>query len=473
MNVTVSRRRLLEALDIAKAWVSPPKAIPACHAVVLSQEMGGLVLQRSDLDRAVALRVDAEIHDEGQAAVSAAALHRIAKTSRAAALDLELAEPGDRETRRPPILRVSVAASTFELVGFFEEDTEPIAPKPEPLTPLAQGIPASTLRWLFGSVVYAAGASDDSPTDCLELTFERGVLRAIATDGHRAAIADLLHPKVQQWPDPVYLPADSAAKFLTLKADCMTSLYATPTGRLVLALGGLGDVSCRMLDRTFPNVARAVEGYLSEEGEAVAQREQLLAALDRATAVLGGAPVRLTVGDDQVSLTGATDDGAKVVERFPARAKRAASIGLRPVYLSEALRALTASEVSLCLSPHALAIRPVLQDAMTQSQVSIVMECVTPPAADKLAGFEAGTLAEPTPAPAAPAPKAKGKKAKTSDSHAESLDPEHLELDRDMRARGQCPGCGGPLKKKGAAYCGKCSFDPSGSPTAHHAETTD
>lgn len=406
MNVTVSRRRLLEALDIAKAWVSPPKAIPICHAVVLSQELGGLVLQRSDLDRAVALRVDAEIHDEGQAVVSAAALHRIAKTSRATALDLELVERGDPETKRPPILRVSVGSSTFDLVGFFETDVEPIAKKPEPLTTLAQGIPASTLRWLFGSVVYAAGASDGSPTDCLELAFERGVLRAVATDGHRAAIADLLHPQVQQWPDPVYLPADSAAKFLALKADCTTSLYATLTGRLVLALGNLGDVSCRTLDRTFPNVQRAIEGYLSEEGEAVAQREQLLAAIDRATAVLGDAPVRLAVGDDQVSLTGATEDGAKVVERFPARAKVARSLGLNPRFLGEALRALTASEVSLCLSHQALAVRPVLQDAMTQSQVSVVMECAAPDA-DVLAGSEASTSAEPAPSATEPPPPAK------------------------------------------------------------------
>lgn len=399
MRITIARRRLLEALELARKWVTPVKDRPSTAAAQLTAEGYLAWLHRSDGDRVAALALDATIARSGQVVVNAQALYRIAKTLRSTTLELE-AHPED-SLGTSPYLEVRAAAARYVLVGCGLLDPSPEDPAVK-ATPLVESLPASSLRWLLGATVYAAGAPDESSTDCIELLADHGALRAIATDGHRAAIADLVHAGVHDLEAPTYLPADTAARLAALKEECMVSVARSADKRLRIELGTTAHLSCRTLDRTYPDVSRVVRELDAGE-EIVAQREQLLAALDRATAVLGSSPVTLAAGDDQVTVSGRTEDGAQIVEHFPARAAGPArGIALNPSYATDALRALTSSEVSLRIGEHSLTVRPVLQDDMTQRQISVVMEVRT----------DEPEIAAPAPDPEPEAPATPTKRSK-------------------------------------------------------------
>lgn len=379
MIATLNRRSLLDALELARKWVAPTKDSPPICSTVLLRTAGDVVeLVRSDLDREVLIRLDAAIGRHGEAIVSANALYRIAKTSRATALGLSL---GAVNPSHPtPALTIDAGPATYDLVGTVTEGGFPEAGGAAVRGSLASRLPASTLRWLVGATVYAVGAANDSPTDCLELTFGAGTIRALATDGHRAAISDLVHGDAGAREEPIYLPGDTAARLLALKAECMVGLTLRERGRLSINLGSGTFLSCRAVDRAYPDVESVVR-RLDVAGEVVAQREQLVAALDRASAVLDGSPVRLSACDEQLTVSGSTPEGARIVEHFPARADGTErQVYVNPSFATDALRALTSSEVSLRIGAEALVVRPVLQDDMTQRQLAVVMPCKEPEA---------------------------------------------------------------------------------------------
>lgn len=509
MIVTLNRRTLLDALEVAKKWVAPTKGTPPiCLAALLRTDGDGVEVWRTDLDRQAVIAIDAAISRHGEAAVSAHALYRIAKTSRATSLELKLEPLLESEPGKAQLLTVRAGAATYSLIAFSRETEFPHADVLG-VPNLVRNLPAASLRWLIGATVYAAGKLNESPTDCVELHCNVGELRAVATDGRRAAISDLVQVDTAHVDGPVYLPADSAARLLANKAECMVSAALGDDKRLHLTLGRQTNLSCRTVDRTYPDIEAAVQRNARGE-EVVAQREQLLAALDRATAVLAGAAVHLTAGDDQLTLAG-EHLGCRVVERLPARAAGAErSVAVNPSYAIDALTALTSSEVSLRIAPEALTVRPVLQDEMTQRQLAVIMAVRTPeeerneptdeepaageqPAAVETGSARLGVTAQaianelakhPGDAvefvtvtipgegsatihrkdakkSAKPKSAVKGKRAQAAQG-GKPMRPVDLPDEDDgegraaLIANGQCPDCGGTLPK-GWLTCGKCT----------------
>jgi len=404
MHVTVSRRSLLDALDNARKFVCPPKeSAPLAHACLLRATDSCLEVVRADLiDCQAVIEVDAAIHVRGEVGVSARALFRILKSSRSTAADLA-APKGEP-------LRVALENAVALLARVQpEEGTALERPAPAHPTSVAR-LAMRDLQWLLGSVLYAAGREENSSTDCIELSRARGCLFATATDGYRAASADVAAEDLGAGALIFYLPAATAAQLLRLKAEKMVELRLGSNKELELLVGRDTRLLCRTFDRTYPDLRSYMEKHTGGE-PIVVRSEPLLSALERADAVLhNGAvvvPVELSGGDSELIVSGKDGSCGEVLEVLPAVASPAAgSLAINPSLAAECIAAIGASEVVLRLSRDAMFIAPGVGAQIGQRQAAVLMK-MNLGADDK----------PPTPSPqhgsTPPAPKAAAKAKKS------------------------------------------------------------
>lgn len=368
MQLIVARRPMLEALELARKFIAVSKdSVPTAHAVLLRTTDSGLQLVRSDLvDRTVTCSIDAAIETRGEAAVSFRALHRILKSTRGTSA--RMATPPGSQVFRLAIADTAALLARVQHAGeIYPESTE--ATDPETIATL----PMPTLQWLLRSVVYAAGPPDSEAFGCVQVEITGTLVRVLATDGRRAAFAECGLEADET--TPIYLPADTAAALLALKAEQMAELVFGENKVLEIQLGSTARLRCRTLDRTMPDV-RGMVARLESGHPVIVQREALLAALDRAEAVLcAGAttPVTLTASGGELTLSGSTEDGAKLFERLPAIVDgEAPEVSVNPTLAAEALRAIAGSEVTLSLSHAALMVEPVVAAQISERQRAVL-----------------------------------------------------------------------------------------------------
>lgn len=363
MKVTVSRRELLEVLELHRRFVKLPKGFDPILAYCLLRTVGGrLEIFSSDGNHQVRAQLDAAVHQRGEHTVPTHQLYRIAKTSRGTAVEIASTEKG---------VQVLVEDSLFLLPSAQGEIPEQGL---EGKIATASTLPLQVLRWLLGAVLHAAG-DEKSASDSIELESMPGALHAIALDGARAAHAWVELEAEQATLGPIYVIADSARRLLGIKAECMVAVALDADKWLHLALGSKAWLACRTFDRTYPKVVALIEQYRSG-ATAVVQRVPLLAALDRAQTILTPPAVGLAAIDETLVLAGDCGVGS-VTDRLAAVTAGAGDVYINAELAADLVASLEASEVRLTLGK-ALVVEPVVQSRLAQHQMAVLMPMERP-----------------------------------------------------------------------------------------------
>ncbi len=312
MRVTIERSAFLKALNHVQSVVERRNTIPILSNVLVQAAAGKVRLTATDLDIEIVESVAADVAKDGAATVPAHMLYDIVrKLPDGAQLELE---------QGPDSGRVSIFAgrSRFALQALPHED----------FPDLAAGEPghgftlsAADLRGLIDKTRFAISTEETRyylNGIYLHEVPQASLLRAVATDGHRLAQAQIARPEGAKGMPGVIVPRKTVLEVVKLiegeEGDVDVALSSSKirftAGNLVL--------TSKLIDGTFPDYERVIPRHndklLSVDTKVFSD------AVDRVSTISmeKGRAVKLNISDGKLVLTVNNPDSGSAEEEIAA-----------------------------------------------------------------------------------------------------------------------------------------------------------
>lgn len=252
MRVTIERSAFLRALNHVQSVVERRNTIPILSNVLLQATGGELKLTATDLDIEIVESVPAMVASPGSATVPAHMLYDIVrKLPDGAQLDLDQGADAAR-------VNVFAGRSRFSLQALPPEDFPDIATGE---FPNSFTISAADLRGLIEKTRFAI-STEETRYYLNGIYFHEvaagNLLRAVATDGHRLAQAQIARPDGAKGMPGVIVPRKTVLEVVKLlegaDGDVEVSLSAS---KIRFAAGDL-VLTSKLIDGTFPDYERVI-----------------------------------------------------------------------------------------------------------------------------------------------------------------------------------------------------------------------
>ncbi|QTL01947.1 DNA polymerase III subunit beta [Aquabacter sp. L1I39] len=310
MKLTLARDALLAALQHAARVVERRNTIPILANVLLRVAEGRATLKATDLDLEMSQTLPAQVEAPGALTVPAHTLLDIARKLPAGA-DVKLEE-------RDGTLRLACGRARFTLQTLPEGDFPDLSAGDLSHTftvragdlrrlidRVSFAISTEETRYYLNGIYLHLAANDEGPT-----------LRAVATDGHRLAQAEMLAPEGSAGMAGVILPrklVGELAKILDDKAGEAT-VSLSPT-KIRVAVGGL-VLTSKLIDGTFPDYGRVIPAGNRQMAEM--DKADLAAAVDRVATVASerGRAVRFSYAENRLLLSVTNTDTGQATEEL-------------------------------------------------------------------------------------------------------------------------------------------------------------
>ncbi len=254
MKFTIERAILLKALGHVQAVVERRNTIPILSNVLISASGGSVRLTATDLDMEIVEAAEAEVEREGPVTAPAHTLHEIArKLPEGSQVTLEL-DDGD------PRLLLSAGRSRFQLPVLSAGDF-PVMPTED--LALDFTAPASEIARLIDKTRFAVSTEETRYyLNGIHLHAAdqdgRRTLRAVATDGHRLALAETDLPDGAQDMAAVIVPRkpiDQLRRLLEGLDDDIS--ISVSEGKIRFRLGA-SVLTSKLIDGAFPDYERVI-----------------------------------------------------------------------------------------------------------------------------------------------------------------------------------------------------------------------
>ena len=345
MRVTIERSAFLKALNHVQSVVERRNTIPILSNVLVRAKGGELKLTATDLDIEIVESVAAEVAREGAATVPAHMLYDIVrKLPDGAQLQLDLGSDGNR-------VNVIAGRSRFSLQALPPEDFPDLAAGD---MPNRFQLAAADLKGLIDKTRFAISTEETRYYLNGIYLHEAGngaSLRAVATDGHRLAQAEVARPEGAAKMPGVIVPRKTVLEVVKLieglDGDVEVALSASKirfaTGSLVL--------TSKLIDGTFPDYERVIPRH--NDKMLTVDTKLFADAVDRVSTISmeKGRAVKLNIGQDRVVLTvNNPDSGSAEEEVACAYAADAIDIGFNARYLLDVAAQIKSSEMSFALA---------------------------------------------------------------------------------------------------------------------------
>ncbi|MDK9696418.1 MAG: DNA polymerase III subunit beta [Siculibacillus sp.] len=320
MRVTVERAQLVKSLTHVHRVVERRNTIPILSNVLIRAEGGELKLKATDLDLEVSEAVPAMVEEPGATTVPAHMIHDIVRKLPDGA-QVELATRPDGAT-----LDIRSGRSKFALQMLPEQD----------FPDLTAGtfshrfqLPAVELKRLVDRTWFAI--STEETRYYLNGIYFHAVtvggdlrFRAVATDGHRLAQAEMVAPHGCEGMPGIIVPRKTVGEIQKLvdapDAEVTVELSDSKI-RLTFAAKGeeaAGGIvlTSKLIDGTFPDYGRVIPQ--GNDKEMKVDRDDFAAAVDRVSTIASerGRAVKLTVGEGKLVLSVTNPDSGSATEEL-------------------------------------------------------------------------------------------------------------------------------------------------------------
>jgi len=320
MRVTVERAQLVKSLTHVHRVVERRNTIPILSNVLIRAEGGQLKLKATDLDLEVSEAVPAMVEEPGATTVPAHMIYDIVRKLPDGA-QVELATRPDGAT-----LDIRSGRSKFALQMLPEQD----------FPDLTAGtfshrfqLPAVELKRLVDRTWFAISTEETryylngiyfhAVTSGGDLKF-----RAVATDGHRLAQAEMVAPHGCEGMPGIIVPRKTVGEIQKLvdgpEAEVTVELSDSKI-RLTFAAAGeesAGGIvlTSKLIDGTFPDYGRVIPQ--GNDKEMKVDRDEFAAAVDRVSTISSerGRAVKLTVGEGRLVLSVTNPDSGSATEEL-------------------------------------------------------------------------------------------------------------------------------------------------------------
>ncbi len=340
MRLTIERSALLKALNHVQSVVERRNTIPILSNVLLSAQGDSLRLTATDLDIEISEAAPADVDRAGQTTAPASYLYDfVRKLPDAAAVKLEVS--GD-----DPRLSISAGKSRLHLPILPAGDF-PAMPSdgfdtkfeigPTELARLVDktrfAISTEETRYYLNGIFFHTVDSGGAK------------LRAVATDGHRLALADAPAPNGAQGMPGVIVPRKTINELKRLLDDAADLVeIAVSTQKIRFALGD-AVLTSKLIDGSFPEYARVIPK--SNSRKLKLDNKVFAEAVDRVATVSAerSRSVRLALEKDKVTLTVNNPDAGVATEDLPASyGDDAMEIGFNARYLLDVAQQIEGEE---------------------------------------------------------------------------------------------------------------------------------
>jgi DNA polymerase-3 subunit beta len=312
MKVTVERAELLKSLGHVHRVVERRNTIPILANVLVKADRGKLSLKATDLDLEVTDSTAAEVSPGGATTVPAHMFYEIVRKLPEGA-QIVLEGSGDRA-----VLSLRAGRSRFTLQTLPESD----------FPDLAAGemshsfkLPAADLKRLIDKTQFAISTEETRYyLNGIYLhtagTAKSGMLRAVATDGHRLAQVELPLPQGAAGMPGIIVPRKTVGEVQRLvetgEGDVAVELSA---GKIRFTIGNV-VLTSKLIDGTFPDYARVIP--VNNDKSLVVDKKDFEAAVDRVSTVSSerGRAVKLSITGGRLVLSVTNPDSGSATEEI-------------------------------------------------------------------------------------------------------------------------------------------------------------
>ncbi|HEY3695314.1 DNA polymerase III subunit beta [Phenylobacterium sp.] len=254
MKLTIERTALLKALGHVQSAVERRNTIPILSNVLLSAERDRLTFSATDLDLEIIDEALAQVDQPGQITAPAHTLYEIVRKLPEGA-DVSLSFTGE-----DPRLTVSAGRSRFNL---------PVLPAGDFPVMSSDGLSSrisvqvADLMRLMDKTRFAISTEETRyylNGLYLHTVVENGVskLRAVATDGHRLALAEMLAPEGAAGAPGVIVPRKTVAEARRLLEDAGEQVDLQLSAQKVRFELGHAGLTSKVIDGNFPDYVRVI-----------------------------------------------------------------------------------------------------------------------------------------------------------------------------------------------------------------------
>jgi DNA polymerase-3 subunit beta len=312
MKVTVERAELLRSLGHVHRVVERRNTIPILANVLVRAEKSGLHLKATDLDLEVVETVAAEVTPAGSTTVPAHMFYEIVRKLPEGS-QVVLESSSDRA-----VLAIRAGRSRFTLQTLPESDFPDLtagdmthsftlgAAALKRLVDKTQFAISTeeTRYYLNGIYLHAAGSG------------KTATLRAVATDGHRLAQAELPLPAGAAGMPGIIVPRKTVTELQRLIEDSEAEIAVQLSSAKIRF--SIGDVvlTSKLIDGTFPDYARVIPS--GNDKELVVDKKDFEAAVDRVSTVSSerGRAVKLSLTGGKLVLSVTNPDSGSATEEL-------------------------------------------------------------------------------------------------------------------------------------------------------------
>jgi DNA polymerase-3 subunit beta len=312
MKVTVERAELLKSLGHVHRVVERRNTIPILANVLMRAEKSALNLKATDLDLEVIESISAEVSPGGSTTVPAHMFYEIVrKLPEGSQVVLEAS--GDRA-----MMAIRAGRSRFTLQTLPESDFPDLAagdmshkfklaaPDLKRLLDKTQfAISTEETRYYLNGIYLHIAGSGKSAT-----------LRAVATDGHRLAQAELAVPSGASGMPGVIVPRKTVNEVQRLVegSDAEVAIEVS-TAKIRFTLGDV-VLTSKLIDGTFPDYARVIP--TGNDKELTVDKKDFEAAVDRVSTVSSerGRAVKLSLSGGRLVLSVTNPDSGSATEEI-------------------------------------------------------------------------------------------------------------------------------------------------------------
>lgn len=330
MKFTIERAALIKALGHVQSVVERRNTIPILSNVLLSAERGGVSFAATDLDMEIVDFADAQVDTPGQITAPAHTLYEIVRKLPEGA-EVELRYTGD-----DPRLQISAGRSKFNL---------PVLPAGDFPVMSSDGLSSritldtndlirlidktrfaisteETRYYLNGLYVHVVGEGAGAQ------------LRAVATDGHRLALAEMMAPEGSAGVPGVIVPRKTVQEARRLLEDAGEQIELQVSASKVRFEFGRASLTSKVIDGSFPDYMRVIprdnDKSLTVDIAVFAQ------AVDRVATISAekSRSVKMAIEPGRMTLTVRNMEAGQAVEELEAEYDRDAfEIGFNARYL--------------------------------------------------------------------------------------------------------------------------------------------
>ena len=312
MKVTVERAELLKSLSHVHRVVERRNTIPILANVLIKAAKGTLELKATDLDLEVVESVPAETGQPGATTVPAHVLYDIVRKLPDGA-QVQLEAGGERGT-----LTVRASRARFSLQTLPEADFPDLAAGEFSHTFKVKG---AEFRRLVDKTQFAISTEETRyylNGIYLHVTDAGGkpMLRAVATDGHRLAQAELEAPAGSQGLPGVIVPRKTVAEIQKLLEDKEAEVTISLSATKIRVQVGAIVLTSKLIDGTFPDYGRVIPQ--GNDKTLIVDKDEFAAAVDRVSTVSSerGRAVKLSLGDGKMVLSVTNPDSGSATEEL-------------------------------------------------------------------------------------------------------------------------------------------------------------